>query len=139
MILRLGIKQLRFLREQARTAYPVETCAILFGDASRRESIVKRIVAVRNLLESATRFEIDPREFFNAFMQADKDGLEFLGLFHSHPAPAYPSVIDLKFMRLWGDAVWLILSISDNEFAAFQLKNGKVHELTLKIEAKFKE
>jgi len=35
--------------------------------------------------------------------------------------------------------VWLIFSSVDNKFAAFQMRNGEVHALTLKTEGKFKE
>jgi len=134
MILRLKIQQLQFLREEARRVHPVEACAILFGKTTQREAIVKRVVAVPNILKSATHFEIDSEVFFDAFMQADEQELEFIGLFHSHPAPAYPSSVDLKFMRLWGDAVWLILSSIHDNFAAFQMTDGKVSEVTVKTD-----
>jgi proteasome lid subunit RPN8/RPN11 len=134
MILRLNSKQQQFLRKEAKRVHPVEACAILFGKTTRQEAVVKRVVTVPNVLESTTRFEIDPKAFFDAFMQADKDGLEFIGLFHSHPAPAYPSAVDLEFMRLWGDAAWLILSSTHDNLAAFQMTDGKVSEVTLKTD-----
>jgi len=134
MILRLNTHHLRFLRKEARKVHPFEACAILFGKTTQREAIVKRVVTAPNILKSNTRFEIDPKAFFDAFMQADKEELEFIGLFHSHPAPAYPSSVDLKFMRFWGDAVWLILSSIYNNFAAFQMTNGKVNEVTVKTD-----
>jgi len=55
-------------------------------------------------------------------------------LFHSHPAPAHPSAVDLQYMRLWGEAVWLILSSINSDIAAFQMKNDRVNEVALKIE-----
>jgi len=134
MILRLNSQQLQFLRVEARKMHPIEACAILFGKMTQREAIVKRVVTVPNVLKSTTRFEIDPKAFFDAFMQADKEGLEFIGLFHSHPAPAYPSGVDLEFMRLWGDALWLILSSIYEKFAAFQMIDGKVHEVAVKTD-----
>jgi len=134
MILRLSTEQLQFLREEANRVRPIEACAILFGRTTRRETIVKKVVTVQNVLKSTTRFEIDPKTFYDAFMQADKDGLEFIGLFHSHPAPAYPSSIDLKFMRLWGDTVWLILSSTHDNFAAFQMMDGKVNAVTVETD-----
>jgi len=91
-------------------------------------------VVVPNLLKSPVRFEADPQTVFNAFEQADRDSLQFIGLFHSHPAPASPSAVDLKYMKLWGKAVWLILSSSDENMAAFQMIDGEVHEVALKVE-----
>jgi len=132
MILRLNAQQLKLLREETRRVHPIEACAILFGKTTRQEATVKKVVIVQNVLKSTTRFEIDPKAFFDAFMQADKDGLEFIGLFHSHPTPAHPSSVDLHFMRLWSDAVWLILSSTHGSFAAFQMIDGKVREVTVK-------
>jgi len=138
MILRSKTQQLQLLRKEARRVFPVEACAILFGKITKREAVVKKIAIVLNILKSTTRFEIDPKAFFDAFMQAHKNGLEFIGLFHSHPAPAYPSSVDLEYMRLWGDAVWLILSSTIENFAAFQMIDGKVREVFVKTD-KLKE
>jgi len=132
MILRIKSQQLRLLREEAGKAHPIEACALLFGKMNRRQAVLERVVTTPNVLKSSVRFEIDPKTFYDAFMQADNDGLEFIGLFHSHPASAYPSSVDLEFMRLWGDAVWLIMSSTDNDFAAFQMLDGKVKRVTVK-------
>jgi proteasome lid subunit RPN8/RPN11 len=132
MILRLNTQQLQLMRDEARKVHPLEACAILFGKTSDREAKIKKVVTVQNILKSTTRFEINPKEFYDALMLADKDGLEFIGFFHSHPAPAYPSSIDLQFMQLWGDAIWLLLSSTLDSFAAFQVRNGKVREVAIK-------
>jgi len=131
MILRLSSQQLQLLREATIKVNPIEACALLFGKRTRREAILERVVTTPNVLKSTVRFEIDPKAFYDAFIQAEKDGLEFIGFFHSHPASAYPSSVDLKFMRLWGDAVWLIMSSIDNSFAAFQLFDGEVQAVTV--------
>lgn len=134
MILRLRSQQLHLLREEARKSHPVEACALLFGRMIDDEAIVTKVVVAPNLLQSTVRFEMDPQTVFNAFEQAEREGLRFIGLFHSHPAPARPSAVDLQYMRLWGEAVWLILSSINGDIAAFQMKNDKVYEITLKIE-----
>jgi len=139
MILRLTNQHLALLKEEARKSYPVEACALLFGKLTQKEAIVESVVVTPNVLRSTVRFEIDSKAFYDALIRAEKEGLEFLGLFHSHPAPVSPSSVDLQFMRLWGDAVWLIFSSIDNQFAVFQMKNGKAHALTLKTEGKLKE
>jgi len=135
MVLRLTSVQLRLLRDESRKIHPIEACALLFGRMIDGEAVVTRVVMMPNVLESSTRFEADPQMVFNAFEQADQEELQFIGLFHSHPAPASPSEVDLRYMRLWGEAVWLILSSSDGNIAAFQLTNNDLHEVALKIEA----
>ena len=132
MILRLTAEQLRLLREESRKRHPVEACALLFGDFIRGDAVVKKIVLTPNVLKSPVRFEIAPEAVYHAFEQADREELEFIGLFHSHPAPPTPSGIDIKFMRLWEEAVWLILSSVNGEFAAFQMIDGEISEITIK-------
>ena len=139
MIFRISNQKLIFLKREARKAHPVEACALLFGKLTRKEAVVERVVVTPNVLESSVRFEIDSKAFYDAFTKASKDGLDFIGFFHSHPAPAEPSSVDLQFMRLWDDAVWLIFSSTSDTFAAFQMRNGSVHVLTLKTEGKLKE
>mgnify|MGYP005868997419 CR=1 FL=1 len=135
MILRLTAQHLNLLRKEAIKAHPIEACGLLFGKLKdKTEGLVTKIVTAPNILHSTVRFEIDPKAFYDALMQAEKDGIEFIGLFHSHPAPATPSGVDIEFMRLWGDIVWLILSSTENEFAAFQMINGKIHSMVLKVE-----
>ncbi len=135
MILLLKSEQLRLLRDKSRKTHPVEACALLFGRLINGEAVVTRVMMMPNVLKSSTRFEADPQTVFNALEQADRDGLQFIGLFHSHPAPASPSAVDLKYMGLWGEAVWLILSSSDENIAAFQIADGNLHEVALKVEA----
>jgi len=119
--------------------YPVEACALLFGKLNKKEAIVEKVAVTPNILRSAVRFEIDSKAFYDAFTAAAKDKLEFVGFFHSHPAPPDPSSVDLEFMRLWGDAVWLIYSSTDNNFGAFQMRKNKVQSLELGTKGKLKE
>ena len=139
MIFRIANQRLTILEREARKKHPVETCALLFGKLNETEAAVERVTIATNVLGSAVRFEIDPKTFYDAFTKANKDGLDFVGFFHSHPAPAEPSSVDLQFMRLWGDAVWLIFSSIEHRFAAFNIRNGKVCTLTLRTEGKLKE
>ena len=139
MILHIANQQLTLLEREARKKHPVEACALLFGKLTEKEAAVKRVAVTPNVLKSAVRFEIDSKAFYDAFTKANNDGLDFVGFFHSHPALAEPSSLDLQFMRLWGDAVWLIFSSVEHRFAVFQMRNGKVRTLTLGTEVKLKE
>jgi len=104
---------------------------MLFGDVANEGIVVRKVVMALNKLHSTERFEMDPETAFEAITEAEKEGLDFVGLFHSHPAPAVPSTIDLKFMKLWADAVWLILSSTDDNLAAYQMKASELREITI--------
>ena len=130
----MTIEQVRMLRKEARNRYPIEACALLFGRLAEEKAVVTKIVIAPNILQSATRFEIDPQLVFDSFKHAEQEGLHFIGLFHSHPMPHNPSAIDVRYMKLWGDAVWLILSSTDDSIAAFQMVKGKVRKIRVSIE-----
>jgi proteasome lid subunit RPN8/RPN11 len=134
LILRLRRRHVDLLKQEAEKVQPVEACAMLFGKMSKGEAVAEKIEFAPNRLQSTVRFEIDPEKVAAAFTEAEEEGLEFVGFFHSHPAPATPSSIDLKGMRLWGDAIWLILSSTDGKLAAYQLKDNTVKEATIRIE-----
>ena len=134
MTLTLKSQQVRLLRKESDKTRPIEACALLFGKLTDKDTTVTRIAMMPNILRSTIRFEINPQAFFRAFMRVRAEGMEFVGFFHSHPASATPSAVDLHFMRLWGDAVWLILSQTDGGMAAFRMKAGRVEEITIKVE-----
>jgi len=134
LILQLQRHHVDLLKQEAKKVQPVEACAMLFGKLSQNEAVVEKVEFAPNELQSTVRFEIDPVKVAAAFTDADEKGLDFIGLFHSHPAPAAPSPIDLKYMKLWGDALWLILSSTDGNLAAYQLKDDTAKEATIRIE-----
>lgn len=58
------------------------------------------------------RFVIEPSEMMQAMMRARKEGLEIVGVYHSHPDhPAAPSVFDRD--AAWPEWSYLILSVAD--------------------------
>jgi proteasome lid subunit RPN8/RPN11 len=134
LILQLKHYHVDLLKKESRKTHPIEACAMLFGKLSDSKASVEKVEVAPNELQSTVRFEINPMRVVSAFNEAEEEGLEFIGLFHSHPAPAAPSSIDLKFMKLWGDALWLILSVTDGNLAAYQIKNGKIEEAIIRID-----
>lgn len=133
MILSLQSRHVELLKKEAEKVLPVEACAILFGRLTENEAVVEKVEIAQNRLVSSTLFEVDPTMVSKSIIVAEKEGLEFVGLFHSHPAPAVPSEIDRKFMRLWGDVIWLILSLTEGKLGAFRIKDDKVKQVSIRI------
>lgn len=133
MILWIESQHVDLLKKEAQKVDPIEACALLFGEILEEEVFVRKVVVTNNKLHSRKRFEISAETVVNSMAAAEREGLEFVGLFHSHPAPATPSEIDIGFMRLWGDAVWLILSLTSGELEAYQMKDGKVRKITISV------
>jgi proteasome lid subunit RPN8/RPN11 len=132
----MGMNQIRLLIEETRKRYPIEACGALFGELSGGEVRIKKIVIFRNTLESTLRFQIDPEDFLKALFEAEMEGLQHIGFFHSHSASPYPSMVDIKYMKLWPETIWLIISSINYEVAAYRMINGDLQEAYIDIEMK---
>ena len=129
LILEIQQHHLDLLKRETKKVYPIEACAILFGKYSKNKITIQSIKFAPNRLQSTIKFEIDPTITVEAFSQAENEGLDFIGLFHSHPAPSFPSEIDLKFMKLWEGSLWLILSTTEDTFGAYTLEDSKLEKI----------
>ncbi len=94
-------------------AYPHEGCGFLLGSRGQdREAQVLRVREAQNTNADRPRdrFEIDPKEFMQVDRQAEKDGEEIVGFFHSHPDhPDRPSGFDREMA--WPRYSYLIVSV----------------------------
>lgn len=80
------------------SSYPNEGCGFFFGKNGSPRFVTKTI-KVKNVKkgDQRRRFEIDPVDYINAERFALENGLDFLGIYHSHPDhPAIPSGHDRK-------------------------------------------
>ena len=74
-------------------ALPNEGCGLLVGTL---EGLVHEVIASPNVADSAKVYEIDPAVVLRAARRADDEGLEVIGVFHSHThSEAYPSPTDV--------------------------------------------
>jgi [CysO sulfur-carrier protein]-S-L-cysteine hydrolase len=72
--------------------YPLEACGLLVGRGDR----VHRFVACTNESASARIYSIPAKELLRAERAAEDDGLEIIGVFHSHThSEPYPSATDV--------------------------------------------
>jgi len=134
MIIRLTKEQKGLLIEETRKKYPIEACGVLFGDRSSKETVVRKIMVAHNILKSSTNFQIDPEDFLKALYEAEKEGMQLIGFFHSHPAPPHASMTDVRYMRLWPENIWLIISSLDNSVSAYQIVENKARRPQIGID-----
>ncbi|HET9090234.1 MAG TPA: M67 family metallopeptidase [Acidimicrobiales bacterium] len=74
-------------------ALPDEGCGLLLGTP---DGIVVEVVPSENVAHSARVYEIDSRVLLRAFRRADDDGVQVIGVFHSHThSDPYPSPTDV--------------------------------------------
>ncbi|RJG06650.1 M67 family peptidase [Noviherbaspirillum cavernae] len=101
------------LAQWARTGYPNECCGLLIGERDHDDGIVRRVTQAANLnVERARdRYLLDPQDFIAADEAARAQGMEVLGVWHTHPDhPALPSEADRE--AAWPNWSYVILEVS---------------------------
>lgn len=79
------------MRDHIRSALPEEACGLIGGVGDE----ARLVLAVSNELHSAVRFRMDPQQQLDAFLRFENEGLELIGIYHSHPhGPERPSPTD---------------------------------------------
>jgi proteasome lid subunit RPN8/RPN11 len=109
---------------------PLEACGLLAGKHER----VERVITVQNQAQSPVRFVMEPYEQLQAFDWIDSNGLELLGIFHSHPAgPETVSTADIAEAAY--EVIHLIWSRTQGHWQArgYWIENGSATELSLRI------
>ena len=75
-------------------AYPLEGCGLLIGESG--SDVVERFVPIRNEAESSRIYRLDGQQYAKAALRADAEGLDIIGVMHSHThTAAYPSPTDV--------------------------------------------
>ncbi len=108
------------LLDHANRCSPQESCAILYGEVDGGgRAVVSDVFLARNEEESSTSFAVSGEELIEAYQRAQRDGVQVVGVFHSHPgSEARPSEKDVRFMEI-NPVAWVIYSGTDLEFRAF--------------------
>jgi len=91
---------------------PEEACGLLAGVPGTAD--VEACYLTTNAARSARVYEVDPREHLRADRDAERLGLEIIGVFHSHThTDAYPSPTDIAQAP---DPAWhyVIVSLRDS-------------------------
>jgi desampylase len=122
---------LAHLVEQARHEPLSECCGLLGGQAG----VITQVIPAENVAsDPANNYEIRPREVVRMMREFRAQGLDFLGIYHSHPTGENrPSARDIE-LAYYSEAVYVILSPlpeARKPVRAFSIQNGLVAELEL--------
>lgn len=123
-------KQVQNMVTYVESHAPLESCGLLAG----RDSQVEKIFFVQNQAQSPVRYVMDPIEQLNAFEWIDSNGMELLGIFHSHPTgPETVSPTDIAQAAY--AVTYIILAYTDTGWHArgFWIENSSFREVILQI------
>ena len=109
---------------------PLEACGLLAG----KDDGVEEVIFVRNQAQSPVRFVMDPYEQLDAFERIESNGLDLLGIFHSHPAgPETASPTDIA--EAGYTVVHVIVSPAERGWKArgFWIESGRASDAPVEI------
>ena len=101
----------------AQATFPDECCGVMTGKIDGETKLVTGAVALENAYKGAQedRYEIRPEDLLAADKKARAEGLDLIGIFHSHPdCDAYFSKTDLENSCPWYSFV--VLSVKGGKF-----------------------
>jgi proteasome lid subunit RPN8/RPN11 len=105
MILEIPRVILNQIQKLGETSYPDEGAGLLFGLVHDDRKQVISLLSLPNAREDSARhnrYLITPRDMLYGEQEAEKQGVEILGVFHSHPDhPNLPSEFDREWAMPW--------------------------------------
>jgi len=114
----------------ARNSPQIECCGLLAGSGG----VIHRIFPTPNALDSAVAYQIAPLELFRALRRMRADGLDHLGMYHSHPhSENIPSPTDVQ-QAYYPDQPYFIVAPwpgAPRPVRAFMIRQGIVEEAEL--------
>ena len=101
MNLKISPSALSALRAHGEQSYPNEGAGFLFGHIGADETRATAILPLPNAREAEAqrnRYLISDADYLRGELAADREGLDLVGVFHSHPDhPARPSEFDREY------------------------------------------
>jgi proteasome lid subunit RPN8/RPN11 len=115
---------------------PNEACGLIGGEEDADGRHVRKVYLLTNTDASPEHFTLDPAEQFAVIKDLDREGLELIGNFHSHPGtPSRPSEED-KRLAYDKTQSYVILSLIDKDapvIKSFRIEDGTSAEEEIKL------
>ncbi len=116
-MIRINTEAARVMIAHAQSTFPDECCGVMIGSIDGDLKTVTAAFPLENAYKGKQedRYEIRPEDLLAADKKARAEGLDLIGIFHSHPdCDAYFSKTDLENSCPWYSFV--VLSIKGGQF-----------------------
>jgi proteasome lid subunit RPN8/RPN11 len=120
--LKISRRDIELIQAELEVNKPYEACGVLIGTINGSTALVEKALPVTNSKRTRRSFELDPKEHYDAWNEAEKSGKEIVGVYHTHPvSSAVPSLWDRETMEN-APSVWLIAGADGTR--AYVWENG---------------
>lgn len=128
MTLIIPRSELDRIHQHGELAYPEEGAGLLLGEIKAGDQQVSEILPLTNTREAGARhnrYQLSPEDYLKGEEEADRLGLDLLGVFHSHPDhPNRPSDFDRQWA--WPNFSYLITSVVQGK--AIESRSWRLNE-----------
>ena len=127
----LSLDHWKHMLQHLQACLPEEACGLIGGKNNR----AAQIFPIENEFHSPVRFRMKPEQQLEAFLTLEKNGLDLIGIYHSHPTgPDHPSETDRSEFAYPGTA-YLIVSLLDANWKvrAYQMNGEQFIEIPINI------
>ena len=153
----LSGKILKELIDCKKKISPIEACGLIFGEVKSVQIseydyhinyIGSKFYCLKSNIESTGSFDLisDTDRYFEIHQEAvEQKNLRLISIFHSHPANAYPSSIDIGNMKLldknigekrnpFKNQIWTIMDMNNENVNGFIYFKGELLQIDLQIQ-----
>ncbi|WP_309493391.1 M67 family metallopeptidase [Candidatus Hecatella orcuttiae] len=136
MVLRIKKRFLEEIARHSQEVFPAEACGILVGRLLEGNvRVVEKVRRVKNIEPSPSTYLLDPEEQHRVFAEAEEEGLEVLGFYHSHPYwPARVSEVD-RSRATYPGMSYAIYSLPEKLLRSFIFQEGEFTPEPVEVEA----
>jgi [CysO sulfur-carrier protein]-S-L-cysteine hydrolase len=132
IILLVTENQIDSLIRSTKEDFPNESCSLLLGSIVDDQYLVKVLKKMENKTHSEYSFHMDSDELMKVYKWASDNGLDVIGVYHSHLEGSNPSDTDLTFMKI-NPVIWLIYDVSKSTYSAFLLVQDYLKQIKIEI------
>ncbi|MGC9080077.1 Mov34/MPN/PAD-1 family protein [Sulfurihydrogenibium sp.] len=133
-MLKIKKNLLEQIKKQSEEGYPYEICGFILGKIDYKNNVRQAVEVIQvenqNKERANDRFEISPKDYMKVEDYADKNNLQIVGIYHSHPDhPDRPSQTDLLYAL--EDLSYIIVSVEKGKAVSYKswyLKDGEFEE-----------
>lgn len=117
----------------AQKAAPQEACGVVLGHGNHITQIVQIVNGAAN---PERAYYIEEHALSSALFQAERDRLDLIGFFHSHPrGDAIPSPTDVREATYPNEAYFIVGLSGEPRITAWRLHGGMAEAIPLHISA----
>ena len=131
--IRIHSTQMEKMQVHVDSTAPEEACGIVGGSSGQATTVIP----IENVDHSPVRYRMDPQAQWNAFQYLEMEGLELIGIYHSHPSgPEEPSLIDVK-QAYYPESFYMLWFRNDDgwQCSAYRIVDSAVSRVKIVIEA----